>query len=119
MGADAARRNPGKAYLPGMAGIAAGVLGAVAAAHLPAPRQWVTRSFALLGSVGIAAVLGVLRLFKASGSGSFYGFLWYLPAVGLSWLLGSTIAHFVSGLTEHIVRRVAAPRPLVKDQPAC
>lgn len=46
-----------KAYLPGMAGIAAGVLAALMAERLPAPRRWLNAALMLAGSVGLAAVL--------------------------------------------------------------
>ena len=46
-----------KAYLPGMAGIAAGVLAALIAARVTAPRRWINAMLSLGGSVGLAAVL--------------------------------------------------------------
>jgi len=46
-----------KAYLPGMAAIATGVLAALVAARVPRPRPWLPR---LLGAVGGAGLGGVL-----------------------------------------------------------
>jgi peptidoglycan/LPS O-acetylase OafA/YrhL len=46
-----------KAYLPGMAGIATGVLGALVVAARPAPKRAVTAALAWTGACGIAAVL--------------------------------------------------------------
>lgn len=45
-----------KAYLPGMAGIATGVLTALLA-QLPPPRRWLNAALCLAGSAGLAAVL--------------------------------------------------------------
>lgn len=46
-----------KAYLPGMAGIAAGVLAALIAARLPAPRRGFNAVLTWAGAFGLAAVL--------------------------------------------------------------
>lgn len=46
-----------KAYLPGMAGIAAGVLAALAPARLPAPRRGFNAALTWVGTIGLAAVL--------------------------------------------------------------
>jgi peptidoglycan/LPS O-acetylase OafA/YrhL len=46
-----------KAYLPGMAGIAAGVLAALAAAHIPIRRPLTIRLLEFMGAAGVAAVL--------------------------------------------------------------
>jgi peptidoglycan/LPS O-acetylase OafA/YrhL len=46
-----------KAYLPGMAAIAAGILAALAAARWPRAPRWLTVAAALLGSAGLATAL--------------------------------------------------------------
>jgi peptidoglycan/LPS O-acetylase OafA/YrhL len=46
-----------KAYLPGMAGIATGVLAALMAARLPAPRRRFNTALTWAASIGLAAVL--------------------------------------------------------------
>ena len=45
-----------KAYLPGMAAIATGVLSALLVEHFPRPRRWLTLALTLAGTVGLAAV---------------------------------------------------------------
>jgi len=158
-----------KAYLPGMAAIATGVLGALLAAHRPV---WPARTTALLGwlgAIGLAwvmldgpalwgllhegyglvltssalclvlactlrgapgwssmrglgwlrsfgrlsyeiylthmfVVFAVVRLFKAAGSDISLGYLWYAPAVLLSWLLGMLVARFVSIPSDRALR---------------
>jgi len=151
-----------KAYLPGMAAIATGVLGALLAARVPV---WPPRTVTLLGWLGAVAlvavmldgrvlwhelldgymlmltlsalclvlasakrearggwssapafgwlrsfgrlsyeiylthmfvVVAVVRLFKATGSDIALGYLWYVPAVLLSWLLGLLVARYIS-----------------------
>jgi len=191
-----------KAYLPGMAGIATGVLGALAAARLARPRPAALRTLTLLGAAGLMAVfcfegrlwswLGngtmlvltgssvllvlachwqqttgnhpslpsrrtsawpcglasawssgwasvwsyvwssgwatawlrsfgrlsyeiylthmfvvwpVVRIFRAHGGGLAWGFLWYLPAVAASWVLGWLVARYISVPCERVVRR--------------
>jgi peptidoglycan/LPS O-acetylase OafA/YrhL len=47
-----------KAYLPGMAGIAAGVLAAIVAAHLVSDKRWLRVSLMTVGACGIFADLG-------------------------------------------------------------
>ena len=159
-----------KAYLPGMAAIAAGVLGALVASHLR-PRRWAIPMLFLLGTAGLLAVLcfedrlwprlgnGALLLltlaallvvlachwqeagnqrralpgtgwlrafgrlsyeiylthmfvvwpvvsaFKASGGGLRWGFLWYVPALALAWLLGWLVSILLSGPGERALRR--------------
>jgi peptidoglycan/LPS O-acetylase OafA/YrhL len=159
-----------KAYLPGMAGIATGVLAALIATRAPPEKRWPVRVLCVLGSLGIATVLfaegalwpwlgnGVLLLltsgtaclaiafhwqartavpwtfrafgwlrsfgrwsyeiylthmfvvffvvgrFKAHGGDLFWGVLWYLPAVALSWLLGGWVARYVSNPSERALR---------------
>jgi hypothetical protein len=46
----------------------------------------------------------VVRLFVASGGGLRHGYLWYLPAVALSWLAGALVARFVSNPCERALR---------------
>ena len=41
-------------------------------------------------------VVAVVRLFKATGSDIALGYLWYVPAVLLSWLLGLLVARYIS-----------------------
>jgi peptidoglycan/LPS O-acetylase OafA/YrhL len=45
-----------KAYLPGMAGIATGVLAAIVAANCPPPRRWLNWALAIAGAAGLTAV---------------------------------------------------------------
>jgi hypothetical protein len=49
-------------------------------------------------------VFGVVRLFRASGGGLQHGYVWYLPAVALSWLAGALVARFVSNPCERALR---------------
>jgi peptidoglycan/LPS O-acetylase OafA/YrhL len=167
-----------KAYLPGMAAIAAGVLGALGAARFGPPRLWVAALVGSVGAIGIGAVLlvedllwpllgngtvlvltasatslvvachwhattdsawrlpgtgwlqsfgrlsyecylthmfivfGVVRLFRASGGALQHGYLWYLPALALSWLAGALVARFVSSPCERALRTWwAVPQP--------
>jgi peptidoglycan/LPS O-acetylase OafA/YrhL len=161
-----------KAYLPGMAAIATGVLAALFAANVQS-RAWLTRLLLVLGCAGLAAVLlmegwlwkslglgngtmlvltgataclvvglhwhsasrparplkglGWLRsfgrlsyeiylthmfvvfafvaMFKAYGGDQRHGFLWYLPAVPLTWLLGAVLAHGFSIPCDRALRR--------------
>lgn len=46
-----------KAYLPGMAAIAAGVLGALIAARVDSPPRWVVTTLCVSGAVGLACIL--------------------------------------------------------------
>lgn len=158
-----------KAYLPGMAAIATGVLGALASAHWRAPR-WARTALAGGGAVGLFAVFiampwwwpllhdgvmllltfsalcalvacrqaelagaarplrgfgwlrrwgqlsyeiylthmfvvyGVVRLFRATGGDMARGWLWYLPALALCWLLGNSVERFLSQPCERWLR---------------
>jgi peptidoglycan/LPS O-acetylase OafA/YrhL len=160
-----------KAYLPGMAAIAAGVLGAVLATQFHVRRRSILSLLCLAGSSGIAAVLffedilwrwmgnGTLllltssavclvlashwfaadcsqwtipgtgwlrsfgrlsyeiylthmfvvflavRVFRKTGAGLWWGILWYLPALALSWLLGWLVARYISVPAEQIMRQ--------------
>jgi peptidoglycan/LPS O-acetylase OafA/YrhL len=176
-----------KAYLPGMAAIAVGVLGALLVRHHRAPRRWVSRLLAAAGAVGIGSVLivedllwrvlgnatvllltvsaaalvvachwaardgpqrllpgtawlmsfgrlsyecylthmfvvfGVVRIFSATRAGFAHGYLWYLPALAGSWLLGTLVARFFSIPCEQALRGrwgAAAPaRPALAPEP--
>jgi peptidoglycan/LPS O-acetylase OafA/YrhL len=165
-----------KAYLPGMAAIATGVLAALFAANVQ-PRAWRIRALLSLGSIGLAAVLFVegwlwkrigdgtllvltfaaacivvglhwrgvsnrlrapkglgwlcsfgrlsyeiylthmfvvfafVAMFKASGGELRHGFLWYLPALPLTWLLGAALAHGFSIPCDRALRRLLLKRP--------
>ncbi|WP_109127307.1 acyltransferase [Dyella sp. C11] len=50
-------------------------------------------------------VFGVLRIWKATGGDFTYGYLWYLPALPLCWLLGKGIERYVSTPSERWLRR--------------
>lgn len=158
-----------KAYLPGMAAIAAGVLAALVAERGPPRRNGITMALCAIGVIGIASVLfaegimwsvvgngvmliltgsaaclvvalqwretrggrtipfsgwlrslgrlsyevylthmfvvfGVVAAFKYLGALR-YGFLWYVPAVLLSWLLGAVVAHGYSIPCDRALRR--------------
>jgi peptidoglycan/LPS O-acetylase OafA/YrhL len=159
-----------KAYLPGMAGIALGVLGALLAEGLRPASRGARRALMILGAAGLVAVFGfedvlwrrlgngtmlvltlstvvlvlachwraadpahrplpgfgwlrafgrlsyeiylthmfvvwpVVHAFRAWGGGLRWGFLWYLPAVVLSWVLGWAVARFISLPSERRVR---------------
>ncbi|MEZ5462849.1 acyltransferase family protein [Dokdonella sp.] len=147
-----------KAYLPGMAAIAAGVLAALFAQRLPIPGIRLQRILCAVGCGGIAAnllfggllwpvignglmlvltasagvllyalkdercgaprgvrwltsmgrlsyeiylthmfvVFGIVAVHTAWQGDPWFGFLWYLPIVGLCWLLGAILAHIYS-----------------------
>ncbi|HEU4952846.1 MAG TPA: acyltransferase [Holophagaceae bacterium] len=154
-----------KAYLPGMAGIALGVLGALLADRwTPSTAQ--VRGLLILGGIGLFAILfledglwrllkdgtllvltgsalalllafearpprpvrglgwlrswgrlsyeiylthmfvvfGAVRLFRARGADLGSGWLWYLPAVPLCWLLGWAVEKTLSGPAERWLR---------------
>ena len=171
-----------KAYLPGMAAIATGILAALFAMHVQA-RVWLVRLLLALGAIGLAAVLfvegwlwkslglghgtllvltsstaclaiglhwrgasgtsralrglGWLRsfgrlsyeiylthmfvvfafvaAFKASGGDQRYGFLWYLPAIPLTWLLGATLARGFSIPCDQALRRLLLKQAVRAD----
>jgi len=160
-----------KAYLPGMAGIAMGVLAALAAERLRPRGAWQVRLLGALGAAGLVAVLcfeyrlwpllgngcillltlsaaclvlalhwragegafpalpgtawlqsfgrlsyeiylthmfvvwPVIHVFRAWGAELRWGFLWYLPAVAASWLLGWLVARYISLPAERRLRR--------------
>jgi len=50
-------------------------------------------------------VFAVVAAFKASGGDARYGFLWYVPAVLLAWLLGAVVAHAYSIPCDRALRR--------------
>ncbi len=159
-----------KAYLPGMAGIAAGVLGALVA-HRSSPPPWQVSVLGMTGAAGVAAVLlqedilwsllgngtmllltfsaaglvvachwmeaegrspfargtrwlrscgrwsyeiylthmfvvfATVRAFRAAGEMR-TGFLWYVPAVVLSWALGALVARLFSAPADHWLREL-------------
>jgi len=171
-----------KAYLPGMAAIAMGVLGALAAARLRPQPRWLLSLLTVIGSVGLVAVfcfegklwriLGngtillltlsavclvlafhlqardatlrpvwgtgwlrsfgrlsyeiylthmfmvwpVIRVFRAKGGNLWWGFLWYLPVVAASWLLGWLVARYLSTPGEQAMRRSLMKAPLQPSQ---
>ena len=167
-----------KAYLPGMAAIATGVLAALGAARYPLTNAVAARLLAAVGTLGLVAVLcfegslwsilgngtllvltfstallvmvfhaqainqvvapfrgtgwlrsfgrlsyeiylshmfvvwPVIQSFKAMGARSWYGIVWYVPAVALSWALGWLVARTISGPAERFLRRrTMAPEP--------
>jgi peptidoglycan/LPS O-acetylase OafA/YrhL len=155
-----------KAYLPGMAAIAAGVLAALLSARFQPRRRWLVQLLGAAGAIGVASVLliedllwrvlqngtmlvltasavalvlachwgsrrplpatgwlqsfgrlsyecylthmfvvfGVVRAFVASGAPLTHGYLWYLPALALSWLVGELVARFFSTPAERLTR---------------
>lgn len=161
-----------KAYLPGMAAIATGILGALIAAHFRPSRRWVGRVLIAVGLAGLATgllaeryvwhalgegfmlvltlstvcliigmhwgqsmnprppmrgfgwlrslgfhsyeiylthmfvVLGVVALFKASGADVRFGYVWYLPAIWLAWLLGTVVARYFSIASDRALRNL-------------
>jgi peptidoglycan/LPS O-acetylase OafA/YrhL len=155
-----------KAYLPGMAAIATGVLAALVAARGEPSRRAIVPVMVCAGWAGIGAVLffedilwkplrdgtmliltfssaalcigfhwrethlsgtgwlrsfgrlsyecylthmfvvlGVLWAFNKSGAGAAHRYLWTLPALALSWLLGYLVARFYSIPCERVLRR--------------
>jgi peptidoglycan/LPS O-acetylase OafA/YrhL len=50
-------------------------------------------------------VYGVVRAYKAMGSDISLGFLWYLPALPLCWLLGKVVERYVSTPAERWLRQ--------------
>jgi peptidoglycan/LPS O-acetylase OafA/YrhL len=160
-----------KAYLPGMAGIAAGVLAAIVAADLASNKRKLRIALLVFGACGVFAdlgfednlfhwigfwvlflltisaaclvlgfhlqtravpgwslrgtgwlqsfgrlsyeiylthmfvVLAVVRIFKMSHAGIRWGVLWYLPAIGLAWVLGWLVAKYFSGPCERLLRQ--------------
>jgi len=157
-----------KAYLPGMAAIATGVLGALLARRWPTVPPRVASALGIAGAVGLYLVMfegkllwslmhngymllltcsalclvlasawapfghtpwrglnwlrswgrlsyeiylthmfivtAVVRLYKATGSDIAHGYLWYLPALPLCWLLGKATERWVSAPAEQWLR---------------
>ena len=54
----------------------------------------------------------VVHAFRGSRAGLWWGFLWYLPAVAASWLLGWLVARYFSVPSESALRRWMAPPPI-------
>lgn len=169
-----------KAYFPGMAAIATGVLGALIAARFRPSRKRIVRTLFTFGVIGLATgllaeryvwaalgegfmlvltisavclvvsmhwgqmmnpgrplrgfgwlrsfgfhsyeiylthvfvVLGAVALFRAGGAHMQRGYLWYLPAILLSWLLGVAVARYFSvpadrALRDFLLRPSAVP----------
>lgn len=160
-----------KAYLPGFAAIACGVLAALVAARARPRGPWPLRLLGAVGALGVASVLtmewflwpiigdftllllsvstaclvvamhgralaaprrpwpltgwlrsmgrlsyeiylshmfvvfGTIALFERSGGDMRTGYLWYVPAVGLSWLLGWLVARAFSQPSDRALRR--------------
>jgi len=174
-----------KAYLPGMAAIATGVLGALLADAWQPPRRTIVM-LGWLGAVGLGAVLldggalwhflrdgymlvltlsalclllccrwravcgsmrplrgfgclrawgrlsyeiylthmfvvfAVVRAYRAWSGDPAYGWLWYLPALGLCWLLGTVVERLLSTPCERWLRarlKDVAPRGQTAVQP--
>lgn len=87
-----------KAYLPGMAAIAMGVLGALAAARLSAPPRWLVPCLGGFGSLGLVAVF------------CFEGKLWPLMGNGVMLLL--TLAAVCLVLACDLKGRAGTLRPI-------
>jgi len=49
-------------------------------------------------------VYGTVRIFKATGGDMSLGFLWYVPALALCWLLGHLVERYVSTPAERWLR---------------
>ncbi len=170
-----------KAYLPGMAAIACGVVAALVSARWSARAPWLARRLAMLGAAGLASVLfvegwwwswlgngtmlvlagsvacivvgldgsegtrgargfgwlrscgrlsyeiylghmfvvfAIVALYKASGANAAWSFLWYVPGVALSWLLGAAVARAYSLPCERWVKRRFTRTPRHPAQPA-
>ena len=59
-------------------------------------------------------VYGAVRLFRASGGDLARGWLWYLPALLLCWLLGSVVERYLSAPCERWLRaRLQRSRPAI------
>lgn len=85
-----------KAYLPGMAGIATGMIGALIAARLAPPRTVFSRALCVAGTVGVAGMLLLEgSLWPILGNGVFL--LLTLSTmcllVGLHWLRDTGLSH--------------------------
>lgn len=93
-----------KAYLPGMAAIAMGVLGALIAAHGDPPKRWIATTLCVTGAIGIGSILlvedilwpvlqdGCLLLLALSAMCLLVGLRWregmgkHRPLRGFGWL---------------------------------
>ncbi|MEO5558200.1 MAG: acyltransferase [Dokdonella sp.] len=60
-------------------------------------------------------VFAFVAAFKASGGDQRYGFLWYLPAIPLTWLLGATLARAFSIPCDRALRRLLLKRAVRAD----
>jgi hypothetical protein len=61
-------------------------------------------------------VFAVIGLFKKSGGNLWWGILWYLPALAVSWLLGWLVAKYISIPCEHALRgRFMGTRPALSS----
>jgi peptidoglycan/LPS O-acetylase OafA/YrhL len=49
-------------------------------------------------------VYSIVQVFGATGGNKWRGWLWYVPTVGLSWVLGWLVARYISGPSERAVR---------------
>lgn len=82
-------------------------------AHALAPKR--VRGLGWLRSMGrlsyeiylthMFVVFAVVAVFRAMGGALWLGFLWYVPAVLLAWLLGAWLARFYSDPCNHALRR--------------
>jgi peptidoglycan/LPS O-acetylase OafA/YrhL len=90
-----------KAYLPGMAGIATGMIGALIAAHFTPRRQVISRTLRVLGAVGLTGMLIAERyLWPALGNGIFLllTFSTMCLLIGLHWSRAATTPRAWPGL---------------------
>jgi peptidoglycan/LPS O-acetylase OafA/YrhL len=163
-----------KAYLPGMAAIATGVLGALLVQHWQSVPRGMASALGIVGSVGLYLVMfegkllwsvmhdgymllltgsalclvlasawapagrtpwrglewlrswgrlsyeiylthmfvvtAVVRLYKAAGSDIANGYLWYLPALPLCWVLGKAVERYISTPVENWLRERMLPK---------
>jgi len=59
-------------------------------------------------------VYGTVRVFRAAGGDMAYGWLWYLPALPLCWLLGTLVERYLSTPCERWLRaRLQRARPAI------
>ncbi|EIM04814.1 acyltransferase [Rhodanobacter denitrificans] len=68
------------------------------------------------------AVFAVVRAYRAWGGDPAHGWLWYLPALGLCWLLGAVVERWLSTPYERWLRRclwkpAGAARPTTAELP--
>ncbi|QNK02657.1 acyltransferase family protein [Dyella telluris] len=171
-----------KAYLPGMAAIATGVLGALLAQRWKTVPRGVASALGVAGATGLYLVMfegkllwqtmhngymllltasalclvlasywapagrapwrglgwlrswgrlsyeiylthmfvvtAIVRLYKAMGSDLAHGYLWYLPALPLCWLLGKAVERYISVPAEQRLRARMLPMPVASAVPA-